>query len=464
MRKGMASQPYCSAHFLALARNTVAFSFLFPSFTSILPIRIVKLTNQKGNEHRLPFFPCCEEEIGSDADTAMSEQRETFSRSPDVLIIGGGVIGCSIAYHLTRRGCRNVVVIEKNTIGTGSTAKAAGGIRQQFSCESNVRMAMYSVDFFEHFHERLELPPDAGGVDFHQVGYLFLLSTKEAFTTFKQAATFQQGLGLPVEVLTAEQVGTRWPWLSVNDVAGATYCPTDGYGSPHEVTQAFAAQARRLGASFVEGAAVSAITRKGARIVTVETNRGSFSPGIVVICAGAWSGELGRLAGVEIPVHPLRRMCFTTDPFDAIPHDAPMTIEMPNTFHFRPEGSGFMLGASDQHEPYSFNTTVNWEWLNTVVEDAVKRVPLLEQARIHHGWAGLYEMSPDHNAILGPISGMENLLVATGFSGHGFMQSPATGMIISEFILDGQAHTIDVSDLGIERFSTGRFNSEKHVI
>lgn len=389
---------------------------------------------------------------------------EALIRSPDVLIIGGGVIGCSIAYHLTRRGCRKVVVVERQTLGSGSTAKAAGGIRQQFSCEANVRLAMYSVDFFAHFHERLALPPDAGGVDFHQIGYLFLLSTQEAFTTFERSAALQQRLGLPVEMLTPEQVGSRWPWLSVNDIVGATYCPTDGYGSPHEVLQAFATQARRLGASFVEGADVSAITCQGARIMTVETNRGSFSPGIVIICAGAWSGELGRLAGVEIPVQPLRRMCFVTDPFDAIPHDAPMTIEMPNTFHFRPEGAGFMLGTSDQDEPYGFNTTMNWQWLSRVVEDAVKRVPVFEQARIHHGWAGLYETSPDHNAILGPIPGVENMLVATGFSGHGVMQSPATGMIMSEFILDGQAHTIDVSDLGIERFSTGRLNPEKHVI
>ena len=219
-----------------------------------------------------------------------------------------------------------------------------------------------------------------------------------------------------------------------------------------------------LGASFVEGAEVSAITRKAARIMTVETNQGSFSPGSVIICAGPWSGELGRLAGVEIPVQPLRRMCFVTDPFDAIPQDAPMTIEMPNTFHFRPEGAGFMLGTSDQDEPYGFHTTMRWEWLERVMEDAAKRIPVLEQAKIHHGWAGLYETSPDHNAILGPIPGVENLLVATGFSGHGVMQSPATGMIMSEFILDGKAHTLDVSDLGIERFSTGRLHPENHVI
>lgn len=398
------------------------------------------------------------------ADKQMSDQNETFSMRPDVLIIGGGVIGCSIAYHLTQRGCKNVVVLERHTIGSGSTAKAAGGIRQQFSCESNVRLAMYSVDFFEHFHERLGLAPDEGGVDFHQVGYLFLLSTQEELTTFQHNAAFQRQLGLPVEVLTPEQVGKRWPWLQVSDLVGATYCPTDGYGSPHEVTQAFARRARQQGAHFIEETAVRAIKREGTRIVAVETKRGTFSPGIVVGCAGAWSGELGRMADVEIPVQPLRRMCFTTDPFDAIPHNAPMTIEMHNTFHFRPEGTGFMLGTSDQHEPFSFDTTVNWAWLNTVVEDAIKRVPIFEHARIHQGWAGSYETSPDHNAILGPIPGVENFLVATGFSGHGFMQSPATGMVISEFILDGEARTIDVNDLSIERFSTGRLNPEKNVI
>lgn len=396
--------------------------------------------------------------------TGMSEQRESYPLRPDVFIIGGGVVGCSIAYHLARRGCRNVVVVERNTIGSGSTAKAVGGIRQQFSSEANIRLALYSVDFFAHFHERLELPPLAGGVDFHQAGYLFLLTTKEAAAAFERNAAFQRSLGLPVDVFTAEQVSARWPWLNVSDVMGATYCPTDGYGSPHEVTQAFAAQARRLGVSFIEGAEVTAIVRQGAQIVTVETNRGSFSPGIVVGCAGAWSHELGRLAGVEIPVQPLRRMCFTTDPFDAIPHDIPMIIEVPSTFHFRPEGPGFMLAMNDPDEPYSFNTTVNWEWLHTVVESAVKRVPLFEQARIHRGWAGLYETSPDHNAILGPVPAVKNLLVATGFSGHGFMQSPATGLVISEFILDGQAHTIDVRNLGIERFSAGQLNLEENII
>jgi sarcosine oxidase, subunit beta len=394
----------------------------------------------------------------------MSEHEEAFPLRPDVLIIGGGVIGCNIAYHLTQRGCRNVVVVERNTIGSGSTSKGVGGIRQQFSLASNIRLAMYSVDFFEHFHERLGLSPHEDGVDFKQVGYLFLLSTPEELAGFEQNAALQRQLGLPVEVLTPGQVANRWPWLNVSDLTGATYCPTDGYGSPYKATQALAACARRQGAYFAEGTTISAITRKGARIVSVETNRGTISPGIVVGCAGAWSGELGRMAGVEIPVQPLRRMCFITEPFDEIPHDAPMTIEMHDTFHFRPEESGFLFAASDIHEPWSFNTEVNWDWLPTVIKDAVKRVPAFARAHIHHGRAGLYETSPDHNAILGPIPEVENFFVATGFSGHGFMQSPAAGMVLSEFILDGQAHSIDVHDLGIERFSTGQLTLEKNVI
>lgn len=394
----------------------------------------------------------------------MNRQQEAFSFQPDVLIIGGGVVGCSIAYHLTLRGCRNVVVVERNTLGSGSTAKAVGGIRQQFSSASNVRISMYSVDFFAHFHERLGLAPTAGGVDFHQVGYLFLLSSQAELSAFSRNVALQQQLGVPVQMLTPQQVAARWPWLTTSDLVGATYCPTDGYGNPHEVTQAFAACARQGGAVFLEGTSVSAVTRKGPRIISVETNRGTFSPNIVIGCAGAWSGELGRMIGVEIPVQPLRRMCFTSAPFDGIPHNAPMIIEAGSTFHFRPEGPGFMFGMSDPHEPYSFNTTMNWEWLDSVVERAVKRVPLFEHAGIHQGWAGLYDTSPDHNAILGPLPDVDNFFVATGFSGHGFMQSPAVGMILSEFVLDGQAHTINVDDLRIERFSTGQFNQETNVI
>ncbi|WP_165423533.1 NAD(P)/FAD-dependent oxidoreductase [Ktedonosporobacter rubrisoli] len=391
-------------------------------------------------------------------------QKSADSMRPDVLIIGGGVVGCSVAYHLTARGCRNVLVLERNTVGSGSTGKAAGGIRQQFSHAANIQLSMYAVDFFTHFHERLGLEADEGGVEFHQVGYLFLLSTDEELAQFRQSANLQRSFGLPVEVLTATQLAERYPWLNAEGLLGATYCPTDGYGSPHEVNQAFAKVARRQGARILEGTTVQAIKREGAHIVSVETDKGSISPGTVVCCAGAWSAELGRMLGIEIPISPLRRMCFMTDPFEALPHDAPMTIEVSNTFHFRPEGPGFMLGASDQQEPFGFKTEVNWQWLDTVVEDAVRRVPAFEQARIQGGWAGLYETTPDDNAIIGAVPGLENFLIAAGFSGHGFMQSPATGLVISELILDGKAHTIPIEALSIERFASGSLLPERNII
>jgi sarcosine oxidase subunit beta len=386
------------------------------------------------------------------------------SNKPDVLIIGGGVIGCSIAYNLTQRGCQNVVVIERNTLGSGSTSKAAGGIRQQFSSESNVRISMYSVDFFEHFQARLGLEAHESGVDFHQVGYLFLLSTDSEMETFRQNVAMQQRLGLPVELLTPQEAAKLCPGLYVDDLLGATFCPTDGYGNPHDVTQAFAKVARRQGARILEGVEVNSIERQGSQIIAVETSAGTFYPEVVVGCAGAWSGKLGQMCGVDIPVQPLRRMGFVTDPFDELLHTAPMTIDMHNSFHFRPEGPGFFLGESDPNEPYGFNEVVKWEWLDTVVEDAIKRVPAFERARIRNGWAGFYDTSPDHNAILGRIPELTNFFVATGFSGHGFMQSPAVGLVLSEFILDGAAHTIDVSDLSIDRFKGGNLNLERNVI
>lgn len=383
---------------------------------------------------------------------------------PDVLIIGGGVVGCSIAYNLTKRGCKNVLVVERNTLGSGSTSKAAGGIRQQFSSESNIRICMYAVDFFEHFQERLGLEPDEGGVDFHQVGYLFLLSTEDEVNTFQKSVTLQQSLGLNVKMISPQEAAKVAPGIATDDLLAATFCPTDGYGNPHDVTQAFAKVARRQGAIFKESVEVTAIQRDGRRITSVETNIGTITPGIVVGCAGAWSGILGEMMGVDIPVRPLRRTAFITDPFDELRHDLPMVIDMHNTFHFRPEGPCFLIGMSDPEEDYSFNGTMKWDWLDNVVEAAMHRVPAFERAAIQNGWSGFYDTSPDHNAILGLLPELDNFFVATGFSGHGFMQSPTTGLLLSEFILDGQAHSIDVSDLSIMRFRTGQYNRERNII
>ncbi len=396
----------------------------------------------------------------------MSEQAPTFitHNSPEVLIIGGGVVGCSIAYHLTQRGVRDILVIERDTIGSGSTSRAAGGIRQQFSNESNIRISMYSVKFFEQFRERMKLGQDEGDMDFHQVGYLFLLTNEKEWGEFQENVALQRRLGLKVEALTPQEAAELVPGLNTDGILGATYCPTDGHGSQHEVTQTFARKARQAGARFWENCAVTGVRREGRHILEVQTERGPLRPGIVIGCAGAWSGLLGEMIGIDIPVRPLKRTLFFTEAFEELPSHLPMTVDMGTGFYFRREGPGFLIGETDHSQPPGFDITTEWNWLDTVVEHAINRVPAFERLSIRSGWAGLYDTSPDDNAIIGAVPELDNFYVATGYSGHGFMQSPATGLLMSEIILDGAAHTIDISDLSITRFREGGLNRERNII
>lgn len=384
----------------------------------------------------------------------------------DVLIIGGGVMGCSIAWNLAQRGYNRVLVVERNLLGSGSTSKAAGGIRQQFSSVSNIKIGQYSVDFFSHFHERLGLEPDEGGADFKQIGYLFLLFSPHDVEIFRKNMALQQSLGVPVEWLEPDQIAVKNPWLNLEGVVGATFCPTDGYGSPSDVTQAFAKMARRKGVRFWEETEVQAVYREGRRIVGAETSRGAILADVVIGCAGAWSADLGRMINADIPVEPVRRIAFFTDSFAELPPNphVPFTIDMSSGFHFRREGPGFLLGESDLNQPPGFDTSMNWDWLDVVVEHAIERVPAFERARILSGWAGLYDTSPDHNGIVGELPELDNFYLATGFSGHGFMQSPAIGLLVAEMIVDGHAHTIDISEMSIERLRAGNFNHEHNVI
>ncbi len=384
--------------------------------------------------------------------------------APQVLIIGGGVIGCSAAYHLARRGLTDVLVVERNTLGSGSTSRAAGGIRLQFSNEVNIRLSQYSLDFFENFNRYTGLCEDECDIGLHQFGYLFLLTDEQAWQDFQENVILQQTLGVPVETLTPARLAERYPGLEVSDVLGATFCGKDGHASMHEVTQGFARKARQAGVRFWEDCAVKNITREGRRIVSVETDRGTIRPETVIGCAGPWSGQLGEMAGVDIPVTGYKRTLFFSEAFDELSPTQPMTIDMGTGLYFRREGPGFLIGETDESQQAGFDTSTDWNWLDTVVEHAIQRVPAFERLRIRSGWSGLYDTSPDHNAIIGKIPELDNLFVATGFSGHGFQQSPATGLLISELVLDGAARTIDIGSLDIERFRTGRFNLERNIV
>lgn len=376
-----------------------------------------------------------------------------------VVIIGAGCIGAAIAYQLGTRGVRDVVVLEREKFsGAGSTGKCAGGIRQQFSSEINVRISELSVRHYERFETEMGSDPV-----FFQVGYLFLLSDEPRWAAFQEQAAMQRGLGLPVQTLTPDAAGAIVPELDLSGVLGATFCRTDGLGNPHEITQAYERRARELGARFKFGVEATGLLLEGRRVVGVQTSEGDIVTPLVVNAAGAWAAAVARWAGIELPVLPYRRHCFVTKPMSWVHERLPMVVDMKSGVYMHRESGGLLLGLADRDESPGFDTSTNWEFLEKVVEPAMERVPALAEAEIAHGWAGLYETTPDHNAVLGFPEGCEGLLLANGFSGHGFMQAPGIGQLMTEWIVDGRP-SIDLSALRLERFRDARAVVESNVI
>ncbi len=381
-------------------------------------------------------------------------------KTTDVVIIGGGVNGLSAAYHLAKRGCTDIVVLEKEeALATQATGLSAGGIRQQFSTTVNIRMAQHSVAMLENFEEITGNDPA-----FKQVGYLFLLSRPENVEIFRRSVALQRELGVNTEWLTPQEVKTRWPHLAVDDLLAATFHDRDGYADPYGVANGFAAVARRLGARIFLQTEVTDITIEGGAVRGVVTNQGAISTPVVVNTAGPWAHVVGKMAELDLPAHPYRRQVFITAPFPEVPRGTPMTIDFAYNWYFRPEGEGLLTGMSDLAEPPSFNMTVDWDFMVEVIEHGVRRVPVLEEARVIRGWAGLYSVTPDDQPIMGAIPGVEGAYCAVGFSGHGFMLSPATGLTLAECILDGCPQTFDISEFTLERFDGEVSGGEEHVI
>lgn len=373
-------------------------------------------------------------------------------------VVGAGCIGASVAYQLARRGARVVVFEREKMPGTGSTGHCAGGVRQQFSTRVNVLLSRAAVRALERFQE--ELGSDPG---FDQCGYLFCLSEPERWADFQRQLALWQSLDVPARALTPAEAKQLVPELAVHDLVGCTYCPTDGIADPHLVTQGFVTAARRFGAEFALDTPVSGITVEGDRVRSVTTPGGTTAVGAVVNAAGPFAAEIGGLAGVEVPVVPVRRQMFTTQPLAWVDERFPMVVDMGSGIYMHRESGGVLVGLADKGEPPSFNTNIDFEFRDRVFELAMQRVPRLEEAEYRAGWAGLYESTPDHNAILGPVPGLAGFYCANGFSGHGFMHSPAVGEVIAGMILDG-ASPIDVSDLSIERFQKHELLVEANVI
>ncbi|HEX9726601.1 MAG TPA: FAD-dependent oxidoreductase [Vicinamibacteria bacterium] len=383
-----------------------------------------------------------------------------MKRTAEVAIVGGGVIGASVAYHLSVRGVRNVVVFEREeALGTGSTGKCAGGVRLEFSNPANVAMSRLSLAQLKRFEEEMGTP-----IDFRQNGYLFVLSDESQLGTFRDNASRLRELGVPVEVLTPEEARRLVPEMAIDDLAGATFGSEDGITNPHALVQGYAKKAKELGVRFCTSVAVGAMEVFAGRVQALFAGGERWDVDAVVNAAGPWAARVGEMVGVEIPVEPYRRMVFVTAPLAWIPDSFPMLIDWGTGVYMHKESGGMLMGESDRDEPPSFNQRVDWDFLARVSEHATRRIPLLAEAEIRNGWAGLYETTPDHNAILGVLPGLENFVCANGFSGHGMMHAPAVGLSIAELLTEGASRSVDLAPYSIERFQDRKTEPELNVI
>src|SRR5499427_3674334 len=353
----------------------------------------------------------------------------------EVLIVGAGIMGVSTAYHLARLGVGPVVVLERDTVCSGSTALASGGIRHQYANRLGVELTTHSIVTYERFKDEFGVDPNL-----RQHGYLILIGSEDELATARRSVALQRSLGVHVELLDAAATRALCPYLNIDDLLGATYTPRDGYADPYLCATAIAARARDLG---------------------VTTAADSFQARATVIATGAWSGVVGRLAGVEIPVSPHRRHKFMTAPFPAsrIPMATPFIIDPRTNFSLRREGPGLLLGHGRRDEADGFSTAIDRSLEPALIERAIHRAPALADAELMRAWAGLHEMTPDQTGIVSAVPGVTGLHVIAGFSGHGFMHGPIAGQLMAEMLAHGHAVTMDAGPLDIGRFARG----EAHV-
>lgn len=385
-------------------------------------------------------------------------------QTADVVIIGGGIVGSSIAWHLTHAGCKSVLVIERESSqGKGSTGKSMGGVRAQFSTPVNIQMSLYSIPFYAKFEEVVGHP-----ADYRPQGYLFLATRQSHLNYLRDNFERQKNLGLKTaRLLSADEIRAMLPQLRSNDVLGGSFCSTDGFVDPYSVMNGFMASAVEHGATLWKKTEVNGITTDGSGAFSVETTRGPVATHTVVNAAGAWSAQIAKFVGIDLPVEPLRRMLVPSEPFDDFPHSSPMVIDMSTGFHFRPEGRGLLLAWNDPEETPGYKTDFEPSFIEKILMHAANRVPAFENLPINpkRAWAGLYEMTPDHHCILGPVASVPGFFLANGFSGHGVMHSPATGKILADLILQGKTDVVDnVSVLNFERFAKGELLHETAVL
>lgn len=376
----------------------------------------------------------------------------------DVVVVGGGVIGLSTAYHLARAGVERVVLLERDAFGGGSTCKAAGGVRANFSDEVNVALGLRSLETFERF------PREFGQeIDLHQPGYLFLIDNDDALAVFRANAELHRSLGVESRLIDPEEARRLSPLISTEGLIAALHTPRDGHCTPESVVLGYARAARRAGATLLSGCEVTGVGTDGDRIVSVRTTAGEIATPHLICAAGAWSRGLGELVGVDLPVTPLRRQIAVTEPIPDLPQDLPFTIDFHTSMYFHREGTGLLLGMPEREDSWSFDLSRNPDWLGDLAEAMEHRLPSLEDVGLAQGWAGLYEMTPDHNALIGRSSSVPGFWYATGFSGHGFLMGPAVGEVMRDLYL-GHSPFVDVSGLSADRFQRSDVRPEINIV
>ncbi|MCF1592221.1 NAD(P)/FAD-dependent oxidoreductase [Streptomyces muensis] len=377
----------------------------------------------------------------------------------DVVIIGGGVMGASIAFHLAEAGVCDIVVVERGDLGCGSSGKPIGGVRAQFSDPLNIELGSRSLRAFGDFPRR----PGAGiGLD--TVGYLFLLDDEEQVTAFEAAVVLQNSMGVPSRVIGADEAEHLCPYISTEGLVAAVHSPADGHARPALVVQGYARAAARAGVTFATHTAVTGLDTAGERVTGVHTSHGHIACGTVICAAGAWSARIGAMAGVDLPVRPVRRQLAFTEPLTPPAPRIPFTIDFSSSAYFHNSDDGLLFGLADPGQEDGFDTTWTPQWLELFRAAARRRAPALADMRTAGGWAGLYEVTPDHNALIGRSTALPNFLYATGFSGHGFLQAPAVGEIVRDLCLGREPFT-DITPLSADRFRHGaEFRPEAHVV
>ncbi len=378
----------------------------------------------------------------------------------DVLVIGGGVIGASVAYHLLERDPRlRVILLERHAPGAGATSKATGGVRHQFSTETNVRLTLLSYPYFTAARERFGRP-----VDFVAHGYLFVTGTVAALAESVKSVELQRSLGVRSRMLAPAEMALMLPALITDDLLGGSFCADDGSADPFGLLQAFLSVARRRGLDVRAGEGVVGVIRVGGRVTGVRTARDDYAAPVVVNCAGPHADEVGALAGVEIPSKPFKRQVLVTEPLPGFPDVFPLIVDLDTGWYVHRQGaSAVLMGGTDKDRQPGHDTTVDWDAFDLVFRAAARRVPPLAEARVMRAYAGVRDLTPDYHGILCEAEEARGFYIACGFSGHGFMHAPAIGLLMAELILDGGARSVDIEPLSLARFTRGRGQAETNM-